>query len=264
MSATTGDSSIIAQQVAPRHNRPPRPPRWRPGSVPPRSLPAGERPASSPKGALSQREALSDLTAMRSSDLIRAGPDRRARQCVPRARIVEGMSASSPFNSVGTWAGSASAAVDQADRLRAEIVRSQGPRVAAYPLRRRERRRSRRRRASRAGRTGRHTFGMRAYADLALRTDQALRHGRSGTSSPRDRVRLQAAQRSQRQSHLRVERERRMAAGEDQAEAIVRSRRSPARADRPRRTREPQTWLPAWPCSWRVVAGGRPPCAPSG
>jgi hypothetical protein len=58
--------------------------------------------------------------------------------------------------------------------------------------------------------------------DLALRAHEPLRHGRVGhEESARDLLRRQAAERAQRERDLRVERERRMAAREDQLEPLV-------------------------------------------
>ena len=59
-------------------------------------------------------------------------------------------------------------------------------------------------------------------ANLALGAHQPLRHRRRGHEKrARDLVRLEAAQRAQRQRDLRLERQRRVAAGEDQPQAIV-------------------------------------------
>ena len=68
-----------------------------------------------------------------------------------------------------------------------------------------------------------HDIRNPRIADLALRPHETLRHRRLGhEEGARNRIRLQAAQRPQRQRDLRVERQRRMAAGEDQPEPIVR------------------------------------------
>jgi hypothetical protein len=62
--------------------------------------------------------------------------------------------------------------------------------------------------------------------DLAFRADEPLGHGRLGDEEgARDLLCLQPAQRSQRECHLGVERKRRMAAGEDELEPLVRDRR---------------------------------------
>ena len=59
-------------------------------------------------------------------------------------------------------------------------------------------------------------------ADLALRANEPLRHRRLGDEErTRDLVGRQAAERAQRQGDLRVERERGMAAREDELEALV-------------------------------------------
>ena len=68
-----------------------------------------------------------------------------------------------------------------------------------------------------------HAVRNARLADLAFRPHQTLRHRRFGhEEGARNRVRLQAAQRSQRQANLRFDGERWMATGEDQPEAIVR------------------------------------------
>ena len=62
--------------------------------------------------------------------------------------------------------------------------------------------------------------------DLVLGADESLRHRRLGHEErTRDLVRRQAAERAQRQRDLRVERERRVAAGEDELEPLVGDRR---------------------------------------
>ena len=62
--------------------------------------------------------------------------------------------------------------------------------------------------------------------DLALRADEPLGHGRLGDEEGAgDLVRPQAAQRAQRERDLSVERERRMAAREDELEPLVGDRR---------------------------------------
>ena len=67
-----------------------------------------------------------------------------------------------------------------------------------------------------------HGVRNAGVADLALGAHQALGHRRRRHQKrARDLVGLQAAQRAQRQRDLRLERKRRMAAGEDQAQAIV-------------------------------------------
>ena len=63
---------------------------------------------------------------------------------------------------------------------------------------------------------------MRACADLRLRAHQALRHRRRRHQErARDLLRLEAAQRAQRQRDLRLDGQRRVAAGEDEAQPIV-------------------------------------------
>ena len=67
-----------------------------------------------------------------------------------------------------------------------------------------------------------HGVGNAGVADLALGADQALRHRRRRhQKGARDLVGLEAAERAERQRDLRLERQRGMAAGEDQAKAIV-------------------------------------------
>ncbi len=62
--------------------------------------------------------------------------------------------------------------------------------------------------------------------DLALGADEPLCHGRLGDEEgARDLLRLETAERSQRERHLGIERERRVAAREDQLEPLVRDRR---------------------------------------
>ena len=59
-------------------------------------------------------------------------------------------------------------------------------------------------------------------ADLALGPDEPLRHGRLGDQEgPRDLGRGQAAQQAQRQRHLGGRGQRRVTAGEDEAEPVV-------------------------------------------
>src|SRR5207249_6952921 len=59
-------------------------------------------------------------------------------------------------------------------------------------------------------------------ANLALRPHEPLRHGRGGHEErARNLVRLEAAQRAEGERDLGLERQRRMAAGEDEAKAIV-------------------------------------------
>ena len=72
----------------------------------------------------------------------------------------------------------------------------------------------------------RHAKRDSGVLDLALRADEALRHrGLRDEERAGDLLRLEAAQRPQCERDLRVERERRMAAGEDELEALVRDRR---------------------------------------
>ena len=73
---------------------------------------------------------------------------------------------------------------------------------------------------------GRHAERNPGCLDLALRPHEPLRHRRlRHEERPRDLVRRQAAERSQRQRDLRVERERGMAAREDELEPLVTDRR---------------------------------------
>ena len=72
----------------------------------------------------------------------------------------------------------------------------------------------------------RDAVGDPGVADLALGPDEALGEGRfRDEERPGDLGRRQAAERAQRQRHPRVHRERRMAAGEDEAQAVVGDRR---------------------------------------
>ncbi len=69
---------------------------------------------------------------------------------------------------------------------------------------------------------GRHAERDPRVADLALGAHQALGHRRLGYQErPRDLLGAEAAERAQRQRDLRLGRERRVAAGEDQLEAFV-------------------------------------------
>ena len=69
---------------------------------------------------------------------------------------------------------------------------------------------------------GRHTDRDTGLPDLLLRADEALRHRRLGDEErTRDLVRRQAAEHAQREGDLGLDRERRVAAGEDQGEALV-------------------------------------------
>ena len=73
---------------------------------------------------------------------------------------------------------------------------------------------------------GRHAERDPGGPDLALRAHEPLRHRRLGDEEgARDLVGRQAAERPQRERDLRVERERRVAAGEEQLEPLVRDRR---------------------------------------
>ena len=68
----------------------------------------------------------------------------------------------------------------------------------------------------------RHDEGDAGVADLALGPDEPLRHGRLGhEEGPGDLGRRHAGQRAQGQRHLRLEGQRRVAAGEHQAEPVV-------------------------------------------
>ncbi len=67
-----------------------------------------------------------------------------------------------------------------------------------------------------------HDIGNAGVANLALGAHQPLRHGRRGHQKrARDLVGLEAAQRAQGQRDLRLRSQRRVAAGEDQAQAVV-------------------------------------------
>ncbi len=62
--------------------------------------------------------------------------------------------------------------------------------------------------------------------DLRFRADEPLGHGRLGDEEgARDLLRLEPAQRPERQRDLGIELERRVAAGEDELEPLVRDRR---------------------------------------
>ena len=68
----------------------------------------------------------------------------------------------------------------------------------------------------------RHAVGDAGVADLGLGADDPLRHRRLGhQEGARDLRRREAAEQPQRQRHLRARRERRVTAGEDQAQPIV-------------------------------------------
>ena len=70
---------------------------------------------------------------------------------------------------------------------------------------------------------------MPGRLDLALGADEPLRHRRLGDQEgARDLLGVEAAERAQRQRHLRLGRQRRVAAGEDQLEPLVGERASPS------------------------------------
>ena len=72
----------------------------------------------------------------------------------------------------------------------------------------------------------RHAEGDRRVADLPLRAHEPLRHRRLGDEEgARDLVGLEAAERPQGQREASLERERRVAAREDQAQPLVGNRR---------------------------------------
>ena len=72
-------------------------------------------------------------------------------------------------------------------------------------------------------------YGIPARRDLALRAHEPLRHRRRrDEEGARDFVGLEAAERPQRERDLRLQRERRVAAGEDQPQAIVRDLVAPS------------------------------------
>ena len=69
---------------------------------------------------------------------------------------------------------------------------------------------------------GRHAVGDAGVGDLALGAHEALGHRRLGDEErARDLGRRQAAERAQGQRHARLDGERRVAAGEDQAQPVV-------------------------------------------
>jgi hypothetical protein len=69
---------------------------------------------------------------------------------------------------------------------------------------------------------GRDAEGDAGVADLPLRAHEPLRHRRlRHEERPRDLARLEPAERAQRERDLRVDRKRGMAAGEDEAQALV-------------------------------------------
>ena len=85
--------------------------------------------------------------------------------------------------------------------------------------------------------------------DLGLRPRQpALHRLARDEERPRDLGGRQAAERAQRQRHLRLERQRRMAAGEDQLQPLVGDRRR--RPSRPPPPRAPRAGA-SWPASVR-------------
>jgi hypothetical protein len=72
---------------------------------------------------------------------------------------------------------------------------------------------------------GRHAEGDARVADLPLRANEPLRHRRLGDEEcSRDLLGREAADRPQRERHLRLGRKRGMTAGEDEAQAVVRNR----------------------------------------
>ena len=115
-------------------------------------------------------------------------------------------------------------------------------------------------------RVGHHVRDARV-ANLPLRPHQPLRHRRRRDEErARDLVGVEPAERAERQRDLRVERQRRVAAGEDQAKAIVRDLAGvvvglldgPVEPRRARARRAPPPIAPGAGC-------GRWPCAaPSG
>lgn len=69
---------------------------------------------------------------------------------------------------------------------------------------------------------GRHPVRDRGGADLAFHPDEALRHGRFGNQERAGDLRgAEPGERAQRERHLCFERERGMAAGEDEPEPVV-------------------------------------------
>lgn len=88
----------------------------------------------------------------------------------------------------------------------------------------------------------RNRIGNSGVANLALRAHEPLRHRRRRNEKrPRDLVGVEAAERPQRKGHLRLERERGMAAGEDQPKPVVRdlARVGIRRLDDPRQLPRP-------------------------
>ena len=99
---------------------------------------------------------------------------------------------------------------------------SESPEVAEYPSL--KTRYHRHHRIETLGQDGgrRHLVGDARLLDLALCAHQPLRHGRHRDEECAcDLVGREPAQGAQRERDLRIERERRMAAGEDQAQALV-------------------------------------------
>src|SRR6266516_1075594 len=87
---------------------------------------------------------------------------------------------------------------------------------------------------------GGHLVGDARLPDLALRAHEALRHGGCGDEEgARDLLRREPAEGAQRERNLRLEREGRVAAGEDQTQPIVRHRALPLVLARRVERREP-------------------------
>ena len=99
------------------------------------------------------------------------------------------------------------------------------------------------------------TYGIRGVGDLSLRPHEPLRHRRRRDEErARDLLGLEADERAKRERDLRLERERRVAAGEDEAKAVVGDlrRRRPARRSSPRDRRRRSRACPRAPCFRRM------------
>ena len=174
--------------------------------------------------AADERVALRDLGARPRAH----GPGRRAARAHPplRARGAAGVGQQQQREQaehLGLVGHQLGQQAREPDRLRAQVLRAsarQRSRVALVEdqVDDREHRLQPRRQVGLA----RHAVGDPRVADLALGAHQPLRHRRLGHEErARDLGRAQPAEQPQRERDLRGGRERRMAAGEDQPQAVV-------------------------------------------
>ena len=112
---------------------------------------------------------------------------------------------------------------------------------------------------------GRDAEGDAGTLDLRLRAHEPLGHRRLGDEEgASDLGRAQAAERAQRQRDLRLDRERRVTAGEDELESLVgEGRRRPSRRLRPGLLREPRAGGSSPRACDRGGCGRSRGCAPS-